>query len=163
MLTSLVVSKRLLFSSEVCIKVKSPTELVYEFRSNGKKVTPQREKIFQILHDNRSHPTAESVFLELVAEMPTVSLKTVYQTLSELVEMGEIHSLDLGLGAMRFDPNVAAGHHHLVCRNCNGVQDIDLNLPDIDYQVSKGSSFLVETVELTMRGICENCRPKTLQ
>ena len=48
--------------------------------------------------------------------METISLKTVYQTLHDLAELGEIASLDVGTGMTRFDPNVDDPHHHLVCR-----------------------------------------------
>ena len=48
--------------------------------------------------------------------MATISLKTVYQTLHDLAELGEITSLDVGTGRTRFDPNVDHPHHHLVCR-----------------------------------------------
>ncbi len=137
--------------------MKSPKELVDVFRAVGKKVTPQRERIFQILYESTNHPSAESVFSELVAEMPSVSLKTVYQTLSELVDLGEINSLELGLGAMRFDPNVSRIHHHLVCLSCKGVEDIDLDLPGFAQQVALSSNFSIELVELTMRGTCESC------
>ena len=63
-----------------------------------------------------THPTAESVHAAARAEMETISLKTVYQTLNELAAMGEIAALDLGTGMTRFDPNVEGVHHHLVCR-----------------------------------------------
>lgn len=138
--------------------MKSPNELVDHFRAIGKKVTPQRERIFQILHDNQSHPTAEAVFVELVIEMPSVSLKTVYQTLSELVELGEINSLDLGVGATRFDPNVAGPHHHLVCRACKGVQDVEFAYPELPDPVIQRSKFCVEAIELTIRGLCHDCQ-----
>ena len=51
-------------------------------------------------------------------------LKTVYQTLHELAELGEIVSLDVGTGMTRFDPNVDEAHHHLVCRHCGKVRDL---------------------------------------
>ena len=57
--------------------------------------------------------------------MPNVSLKTVYQTLNDLAELGEITALDLGTGAARFDPNVESTHHHLVCRSCGKVRDVE--------------------------------------
>ncbi len=141
--------------------MKSPAELIDAFRANGKKVTPQRERIFHILHQSQEHPSADVVFAQLSAEMPTVSLKTVYQVLGELVEMGEIHVLDLGLGAMRFDPN-SHTHHHLVCVICNGVEDVDVALPDVAKQVGDLSEFLIESIELTLRGRCSNCQGQVL-
>ena len=56
--------------------------------------------------------------------MPTISLRTVYQTLNDLSEMGEILHLDLGTGSARFDANVEEPHHHLVCEGCGLVRDL---------------------------------------
>ncbi len=76
------------------------------FRAQGRKVTAQRQCIFRVLQGDVTHPTAESVYAVARAEMETISLKTVYQTLNELAAMGEIAALDLGTGTTRFDPNV---------------------------------------------------------
>ncbi len=71
------------------------------FRERGLKVTPQRECIFGVLHAAPSHPTAEMVHAEASRQMPSMSLKTVYQTLNDLADMGEIHQLELGTGSSR--------------------------------------------------------------
>ena len=101
--------------------VKSVAELTELFRARGLKVTPQRQCIFKALHGNGAHPTAEALYATARAEMPTIALKTVYQTLNDLAAMGEIQQLDLGTGATRFDPNVDA-HHHLVCGGCGSTR-----------------------------------------
>jgi hypothetical protein len=64
--------------------VKSVEELTALFRRCGHKVTAQRQCIFRVLQGDLSHPTAESVYEAARAEMETISLKTVYQTLNSL-------------------------------------------------------------------------------
>ncbi len=86
--------------------MRSPDELTEVFRRRGLKVTPQRRAVFRVLFDDQTHPSAEAVHRTVAAEMPTVSLRTVYQTLNDLAEMGEIRNLDLGTGSARFDPNI---------------------------------------------------------
>ena len=140
-----------------CFVMRSPEELVRSFREHGRKVTPQRERIFQILQGNESHPTAESVHAELVREMPTVSLKTVYQTLHELADMGEISSLDLGTGSSRFDPNQST-HHHLVCTRCHSVRDLYLDIDDVRIPTEQLQGFKAGMAEITFRGLCAKCR-----
>jgi Fe2+ or Zn2+ uptake regulation protein len=127
------------------------------FRERGFKVTPQRECIFEVLSEAQSHPSAEAVFAEARIRMPTISLKTVYQTLNDLVEMGEIQQFDLGTGASRFDPNVDV-HHHLVCLNCGKVRDLyaDYSRYEIPPEASQG--FTVGSAEVVFRGLCEPCR-----
>ena len=81
--------------------MKSPEELTQRFRSAGLKVTPQRQAVFQALHGSRVHPTAESIHAAVVAELPMVSLRTVYQTLNDLTAMGELSQFELGTGSAR--------------------------------------------------------------
>ena len=137
--------------------MRNSEELVKSFRERGRKVTPQRERIFQILQGNNSHPTAESVHAELIRDMPTVSLKTVYQTLHELVDMGEISPLDLGTGSSRFDPNQSA-HHHLVCTRCHLVKDLYLDVNEVQVSKEQLQGFEVGVAEITFRGLCGDCR-----
>ncbi len=103
--------------------MRSPDELTDLFRARGLKVTPQRQCIFGVLHDSSAHPTAEAVHADVVEHMPTVSLRTVYQTLNDLAAMGELVSLDLGTGSTRFDPTLDP-HHHMVCDRCGRIHDL---------------------------------------
>ena len=80
--------------------------------------------IFGLLQGDASHPTVESLYDRARAEMPTISLKTVYQTVHDLEALGEVHVLDLGTGSVRVDPNVEDAHHHLVCTECGRVRDV---------------------------------------
>lgn len=137
--------------------MRSPEELTVRFREKGLKVTPQRQAVFRAVHDNRTHPTAEAVHAAVVAEMPTVSLRTVYQTLNDLADMKEILHLDLGTGSARFDPNVEETHHHLVCDGCGLVRDLHAQLGPVELtEVPEG--FEVAGAELVVRGICASCR-----
>jgi Fe2+ or Zn2+ uptake regulation protein len=74
--------------------VKTPEELVARFREQGYKVTPQRQLIFRLLNGNTAHPTAETLYEVAAEQMPGISLRTVYQTLSELSAMGEVQHID---------------------------------------------------------------------
>ena len=135
--------------------MRSPAELTLLFRERGLKVTPQRQCIFRVLDGNDVHPTAESVYAAAAAEMPTISLRTVYSTLNDLAAMGEIHQLDLGTGSARFDPNTE-GHHHLVCTRCGRVRDVygaaRVRVPD-----EQLDGFTVDSTEVVLRGLCDRC------
>jgi Fur family peroxide stress response transcriptional regulator len=137
--------------------MKAPAELADLFRARGLKVTPQRECIFRILNGNQSHPTAEAVFAVAHRQMPTMSLKTVYQTLNELSDLGELQALDLGTGSTRFDPNIDS-HHHLVCTRCGLVRDLYAELAGLDLPPGKRQGFRVGSAEVVFRGVCAECR-----
>lgn len=140
--------------------VKSPDELTVLFRTHGRKVTPQRQCIFRVLQGDVTHPTAETVYEEARAEMETISLKTVYQTLNELAALGEIAALDLGTGTTRFDPNVERVHHHLVCRRCGKVRDLHADFSAVTVPAGAEDGFEVSDAEVVFRGWCAECRPK---
>jgi Fe2+ or Zn2+ uptake regulation protein len=128
------------------------------FRQRGKNVTPQRLAIFRALEGNVSHPSAESVFEVVRAQMETISLKTVYQTLHELTELGEIAAMDLGTGTVRFDPNVEVAHHHLVCRSCGKVRDVDVDTRMLTVPRGEDQGYDLGSTEVVFRGLCPECR-----
>ncbi|MGE3621305.1 MAG: Fur family transcriptional regulator [Acidimicrobiia bacterium] len=137
--------------------MRSAEELTALFRARGRKVTPQRQRIFRVLADSKVHPTAESVYAEVSADMPTISLRTVYQTLNDLAAMGELHPLDLGTGSTRFDPNLEP-HHHLVCEGCGQVVDLHAEFPGVALPADNRFGFRVTATEIVFRGRCRSCR-----
>jgi Fe2+ or Zn2+ uptake regulation protein len=137
--------------------VRSPEELTELYRASGRKMTAQRQCIFRVLQGNVTHPSAENVYDVARAEMETISLKTVYQTLNELAELGEIDALDLGTGTLRFDPNVETAHHHLVCRSCGKVRDLDVSFANLVVPPDMSQGFAVASAEVVFRGYCDEC------
>ncbi|MHB1445751.1 MAG: Fur family transcriptional regulator [Acidimicrobiales bacterium] len=137
--------------------MRSPEELTDLFRRRGRKVTPQRRAIFGILHENPAHPTADAVYAAARVTMPTISLRTVYQTLNDLADMGEVQVLDLGTGSVRFDPDCGA-HHHLVCGECGVVRDVFADFSGLTVPDGQDHGFLVGGAEVVFRGRCDRCR-----
>jgi Fur family transcriptional regulator, stress-responsive regulator len=141
--------------------MRSPEELTERFRASGRKVTAQRQCIFRILQGDVTHPSAEAVYAVAVLEMETISLKTVYQTLNDLAELGEIAALDVGTGRTRFDPNVDDLHHHLVCRSCGSVRDLVIDFPGLSVPDGADHGFELGDPEVIFRGLCPACRVGT--
>jgi len=138
--------------------MKTPDELTVLFRANGRKVTAQRQCIFRVLQGDDSHPSAEAVYDLARRDMETISLKTVYQTLHELADLGEVLALDVGTGTTRFDPNVESVHHHLVCRTCGKVRDLHADFGDVAVPAGREEGFVVDGAEVVFRGLCGPCR-----
>jgi Fe2+ or Zn2+ uptake regulation protein len=137
--------------------VKSVDVLTEQFRARGLKVTPQRQSIFRALSTSTVHPTAESVYAAVSAEMPTISLRTVYQTLNDLAAMGELSMLDVGAGPTRFDPNLEP-HHHLVCDDCGSITDLHAEFPGVAAPTGgEAEGFEVTATEIVFRGRCARC------
>lgn len=138
------------------LNVQTPIELVSAFRAQGRKITPQRQLLFQLMHDNDAHPTAEALYTMASEKMPGISLRTVYQTLSDLAEMGELQFIDVGVGATRYDPNVD-DHHHVVCDECGEVRDV--HVKGISQLKPTGAEeFTVTEIGVLFRGTCKKCK-----
>ena len=89
-------------------------------------------------------------------EMPTISLRTVYQTLSDMVALGEIQQFDVGTGAARFDP-ATRSHHHLVCTRCGAMRDVHCDLAGVRLPARQHLGFTVSGAEVIFRGLCAKC------
>jgi Fe2+ or Zn2+ uptake regulation protein len=137
--------------------MRAPEDLVLRFREWGLKVTPQRELLFRLVHANDAHPTAEAIHTEATQVMPTMSLKTVYQTLNDLTDMGELHQYHFGTGSSRFDPNVG-DHHHLVCTSCGEVRDLFSTFTGLDVAPADRQGFELGGAEVVFRGRCPACQ-----
>ncbi|CAN5528420.1 Fur family transcriptional regulator [soil metagenome] len=136
-----------------------PAELTRVFRARGLKVTPQRQLLFTLLHDNASHPTVEALFAVASAAMPGISLRTVYQTLNDLAAMGELQVLQSAGGSTRFDPNVAE-HHHARCNRCGELHDVYVD--DLHrLQVRNLDGFKTDNARIVFSGLCAPCQSLT--
>lgn len=142
--------------------MQTADELTTLFRNQGLRVTPQRQAIFRLLHENDRHPTVDSLYDAARTEMPTISLKTVYQTVHDLEALGQVSLLDLGTGSVRVDPNVEADHHHLVCSACGLVRDVPMaEVPALPLRYRR--EFRTDAVEVIFRGVCEQCASAALE
>ncbi len=103
------------------------------------KHSKQRESIKQYLETHYTHPTAETVYLDMKEEFPNISLGTVYRNLNLLADMGEIIRISSGNGPDRYDGNTKP-HYHFICSKCGDVLDIDME-PDTAFMAQAGKNF----------------------
>ena len=135
--------------------MRTPGELGEAFRAQGLKVTPQRQLLFRLLHDSDQHPTADVLYAKASAEMPGISLRTVYQTLTDLTAMGELRQVTFGSGPAHFDPNVV-DHHHAVCDACGAIIDVYVDGAD-QLAIDGLDGFRPESSSIVFHGACTAC------
>jgi Fur family ferric uptake transcriptional regulator/Fur family peroxide stress response transcriptional regulator len=120
-------------------------------------LTKQREVVLQVIRDGEEHLTANEVFDRAKQLLPTISFATVYNSLRFLKDGGHIGEISFGNGASRFDA-LTSRHDHAICTNCGKLVDMEIELPEeIVKLATKFSKFKLESIELTLRGLCPEC------
>jgi Fe2+ or Zn2+ uptake regulation protein len=126
-------------------------------RGAGYRVTPQRLVIQQTLVELGRHVSAEQL-LEAVGErLPNVSLPTIYSALEALGEAGLVRRVPAGRGRALYDARPAE-HHHLVCRRCGAVEDLEADVslePALRLATKQG--FAADGAEVVVHGLCAKC------
>ncbi len=118
----------------------------------------QRELILKVLRENVIHPTADQIYTLIRAEMPSVSLATVYRNLNLLAENGIIRRISGLDGSVHFDHNMEK-HYHFICTKCNKVYDIPHDIaPELADKAAAATGLEVSSCEITFKGTCHNCK-----
>jgi Fur family ferric uptake transcriptional regulator len=134
------------------------TPLLDRLRARGWRLTPQRRVIAEVMGGDHVHLTADEVLTRARERLPEISLATVYNTLNELVSMGEVQPVDAGGGPTRYDPNTEDDHHHLVCLNCGELRDVHPEgLDALALPRSQLFGYRIVNREVLFHGYCRDC------
>jgi Fe2+ or Zn2+ uptake regulation protein len=126
-------------------------------RASGYRVTPQRLMIHQTLVELDRHVGAEELLDEVSERLPNVSLPTVYASLDALEEAGLVRRVAAGRDRALYDSR-PVDHHHLVCRRCGAVDDLDARVPlDSAIASARRHGFAVDGAEVVVHGLCADC------
>lgn len=138
--------------------MQSVEVLVTLFRQHGYKITPQRRAIFEVLIRDDSHPTAEDIYQHVLAVMPDISRTTVYNTLRELVALGELLEVEnASEGGTRYDTN-ADQHHHLLCLRCHRLVDVSHDFDGLALAPGETAGYRIVRHQVTFYGFCPQCQ-----
>ena len=133
------------------------TDLLSRLRARDWRLSPQRRAVAEALGGDDVHLTAEEVHDLARDRLPEISRATVYNTLNELVAMGEVLEVDVVGGARRYDPNVGEEHDHLVCDSCHAIRDVPRSGKPPAIAEGARAGYLVTAVDVTYRGLCPAC------
>ena len=134
-------------------------ELIERLRDRKWKLTAQRRVVAEVLAGEHIHLTADAVYSRAQQLLPEISLATVYNTLNELVEMGEVLEISTGVGPKRYDPNTTVAHHHLYCVGCGALRDINPEGTDgLALPAREQHGFELLDIDIVFRGRCPDCR-----
>lgn len=126
-----------------------------------KKRFRKRDAILDYLRHTTAHPSAETIYTDLKAQIPDLAMGTVYRNLALFKEQGLIISVATVNGTERFDGNTCP-HVHFICTDCGAVQDLgQVQIPQaLRESAAASSGGQVFDCQLTFSGLCRECNTK---
>ncbi|MBU1139157.1 MAG: transcriptional repressor [Proteobacteria bacterium] len=136
------------------------TEFEKACRTADLKVTHQRLEVYRELLQAEDHPSAEMLYKRIIERLPTISLDTVYRTLSTLEKHGLITRVQTVESQARFEATMAR-HHHAVCSKCGAITDFTWNsFDEVPVPAALNAWGKVAKRNAILEGICNDCSPK---
>jgi len=127
-------------------------------REQGYRLTPQRLLILSTIHTSDHHISAEEIYDQVCARYPNVNISTVYRTLELLKDLGLVTETDLGGGSFRYHSVEKGHHHHLVCRKCGRILELDeAVLKPVEGSILRRYGFRADLSHLAVFGKCARC------
>ena len=122
------------------------------------KITPQRVIIYEVLADDKNHPSADAVFKKVREKIPNISFDTVNRTLLSFAEIGLLKVVE-GYGCPKRFDTYTEGHHHFQCLECNKIVDFDSpNFDSLKIPEDIKNKFTITGKKVVLEGVCESCR-----
>ncbi len=124
------------------------------------RLTHQRMEIYKEIKSARDHPSVEVLYERLRPRLPTISLDTVYRTLTMFVELGLVKRVYGKDPVARYDPDTSC-HHHMICKECGAI--IDFDWPDVsELPIPDNVRHLgqIEYMQVQLVGTCKKCQKK---
>ena len=139
--------------------MREKDSLLETLREKGYRLTPQRMMVLEAIEASDDHISAEEIHAKARAKYPYINISTVYRTLDLLKEKGLVIETDLGGGRFLYHPVGKAHHHHLVCRKCGSVTDIDASMfHRLRDELTARYGFDAEFEHIAIFGTCARCR-----
>lgn len=135
-----------------------PSDVVNFLRGYGIQATAQRLAVLRAV-TNHPHSSAEDVATAAESSIGTISRQAVYDTLSLLAEKGIIRRIQPVGSPARYEGRVDDNHHHVVCRGCGRVADVDCAVGDAPCLTAENDQgFQIDEAEVVYWGRCPQCR-----
>ena len=135
-----------------------PDTFAAVLRERGIQITAQRLAVMRAV-SAEPHVTADRVAEVVRAEIGAISLQSVYDALGVLVAEGLIRRIQPAGSAARFEDRVGDNHHHLICRVCGRVVDVDCAVGDAPcLAASDDKGYQIDEAEIAYWGRCPDCQ-----
>jgi len=125
----------------------------------GRRLTPQRELILEVLEASSQHLDADALYERVKARDPDISLATIYRALALFKEMGLVEEHRLGEEHGHYEAVLDEPHYHFTCVSCGKVIEFDTPLvAQIEQRLSERVGVQVTSTHLYVSGLCTQCQ-----
>jgi Fur family ferric uptake transcriptional regulator len=137
----------------------SPSDAEQLLRGAALRVTRPRLAVLAAVYDH-PHADTEAIIATVRRELGEVSTQAVYDVLRALTTAGLVRRIEPAGSVPRYESRVGDNHHHVVCRGCGAIADVDCavdNTPCLT--ASQDHGYTIDEAEVTYWGLCPNCSP----
>jgi Fe2+ or Zn2+ uptake regulation protein len=137
---------------------ENPTE--HLLRARGLRVTRPRLAVLEVLAEG-GHLEVDEITDRVRQRLDTVSVQAIYDVLGALSRAGLARRIEPAGSPARYERRAGDNHHHVVCRGCGAVADVDCAVgqaPCLEPSATNG--FVVDEAEVTFWGLCPECQIK---
>jgi Fe2+ or Zn2+ uptake regulation protein len=134
------------------------TDVAATLRGAGMRVTTPRVAVLSEVRAGR-HVTADQVAAGVRGRVGPISTQAVYDVLGALTRASLLRRIEPAGSATRYETRVGDNHHHVVCRGCGAIADVDCVVGEAPcLSPSDAGGFVVDEAEITFWGLCPTCQ-----
>ncbi|MDA2807715.1 Fur family transcriptional regulator [Nocardiopsis suaedae] len=138
--------------------MSTPSDFEHMLRESALRVTGPRVAVLSAVHDN-PHADTESIIGAVRASLGAVSHQAVYDVLKALTAAGLVRRIQPRGSVARYETRVGDNHHHVVCRSCGAIADVDCAVGHAPcLTASDNGGFTIDEAEVVYWGVCSECQ-----
>ncbi len=135
----------------------SHAEHAEQLRGAALRVTRPRLAVLDAVHDH-PHADTDSIIRAVRRNLPEVSHQAVYDSLNALTAVGLVRRIQPSGSVARYESRVGDNHHHIVCRSCGEIADVDCAVGDTPcLTASDDLGYTIDEAEVIYWGLCPEC------
>jgi Fe2+ or Zn2+ uptake regulation protein len=137
--------------------VPTTSDAEHLLRGVSLRVTRPRVAVLTAVHNN-PHADTDSIIGAVRADLGDVSHQAVYDVLRALTIAGLVRRIEPAGSVARYESRVADNHHHVVCRSCGAIADVDCAVGDTPcLTAAEDHGYVIDEAEVTYWGLCPDC------
>lgn len=123
----------------------------------GTRETRQKNIILETLCQDKTHPTIQEIYCQVIKKEPGIGQATVYRNINKLVKEGQVQKLPAVDDTYHYDGDCSF-HDHLICEKCQKITDLYENdYQEITKKIESKYRIKINKVSILYEGICEEC------